>query len=51
MTPLNLARLRDSAQVTCYWLQFALTIPVLIILVLPAVSGWYTSSPKPSTPG
>lgn len=51
MTPLNLARLHDPAQVTCYWLQFALTIPVVIILVLPAVGAWYTRSPKPSTPG
>jgi hypothetical protein len=50
MTPLNLARLHDPAQVTCYWLPFALTIPAVIILVLPAVGGWYTRNPKTSAP-
>jgi hypothetical protein len=51
MTPLNLARLHDPVQVICYWLQFALTIPVVIILMLPAVGDWYTRSPRhPGSP-
>lgn len=50
LTPLNLARLHDPAQVTYYWLQFALTVPVVIMLVLPAVGGWYTSGSKPLAP-
>jgi len=51
LTPLNLARLHDRSQVTCYWLQFALSIPVVIILVLPSATGWYTRNPKASAPG
>lgn len=43
----SLARLHDPTQVILYWVQFALTIPVVIILVFPSVSAWYTSRPKP----
>jgi hypothetical protein len=43
----SVARLHDPTQVILYWLQFALTIPVVIILVLPPVGAWYKSRPKP----
>src|SRR5690348_1352920 len=46
LTPLNLARLHDPAQVTYYWVQFALTIPVMTILFVPAAGGWYPGSSK-----
>lgn len=40
---LDVARLHDPVQVALYWLQFALTAPAVIILVLPVARHWYSS--------
>lgn len=45
MAPLDVARLDDSVQIVLYWLQFAVTVPVVILLLLPVTHAWYTHAP------
>jgi len=46
MAPLSMARLSDPVQRGLYWLQFALSLPVIILLVLPAARQWYRKNPS-----
>ncbi len=45
LSPLSVARLSDPVQRRLYWLQLALTLPVIIMLVLPAARQWYRQNP------
>jgi hypothetical protein len=38
----SLAQLHDPTQIALYWLQFALTVPTVVLFVLPPSQRWYT---------
>lgn len=46
LAPFSVARIHDPVQLLLYWIQFTLTLPATVILVLPAARRWYTTSPK-----
>jgi hypothetical protein len=45
LAPFDVARLDDSVQIVLYWLQFAVTVPVVVLLLLPGTHVWYTRAP------
>jgi peptidoglycan/LPS O-acetylase OafA/YrhL len=45
LAPLSVARLSDPVQKRLYWVQLALTVPAVIMLVLPAARQWYRKDP------
>ena len=39
------ANLHDPIQVTMYWVQFLIGIPVIVLLYMPVARQWYTAAP------